>query len=220
LRDLLVVVPSRGRPQNIQRLREAMDVTCQGYTTLLVGLDEDDEESYPRLGNVQYAVRAGLRGFTAWANELAVPAVGEYRYIGALGDDCVPETPGWDVRIMEALNRQPFAYANDLYPLRPHGSQVTHVFTRSEVVRALGYIGVPALTHMYVDDAWGAWGAACGIEYLPGVIIEHLHHSSGKAPADETYRRAEETSAQCQAAFAEYCRGELDEDVRKIKAVL
>lgn len=219
-RDLLIVVPSRGRPQSVRRLHEAMLATCQGDTTLAVGLDDDDEENYERIPGVRYEARCSLRGFTAWANELAVPAAGEYRYIGALGDDCVPETPGWDLRIMEALNRQPFAYANDLYPLRPQGTQVTHVFTRSEVVRALGYIGVPALAHMYVDDAWGAWGAACGIEYLGDVIIEHLHHSSGKAPADETYRRAEETWAQCQAAFAEYCRGQLAEDVRKIREVL
>jgi len=220
MKDLLVIVPSRGRPQNVRRLREAMDATCRGDTTLLVGLDEDDEGSYERLPGAEYEVRSALRGFTPWVNELAVPRTGAYSFIGVLGDDCLPRSEGWDVALMAALAREPFAYANDLYPLRPHGTQVTHVFTRSEVVRALGYIGVPSLTHMYVDDAWGAWGAACGIAYLGDVIIEHLHHSSGKAPADETYRRAEQTWAECQAAYGEYCRGQLAEDIRKVKAVL
>jgi hypothetical protein len=220
MRDLVVVVPSRGRPQNVRRLREAMDATCRGDTTLVVGLDSDDEGGYERLAGVEYEVRSGLRGFTPWVNELAVPRAGTYRFTGALGDDCVPQTPGWDARIMAALGREPFAYANDLYPLRPQGSQVTHAFMRSEVVQALGYLGVPSLTHMFVDDAWGAWGAACGIEYLGDVIIEHLHHSSGKAPLDETYLRAEQSWPQCQAAYSAYCRGQLAQDIGAIKAVL
>lgn len=197
-----------------------MQWTCTSGTTLLVGLDDDDEHQYPRLPGVEYEVRAGLRGFTAWANELAVPRTGEYSFIGALGDDCVPETPGWDARVMEALARVPFSYANDLYPLRPYGSQVTHVFTRSEVVAVLGYIGVPSLAHLYVDDAWGAWGAACGIAYLDDVVIEHLHHSSGKAALDETYLAVERSWPEAQAAFAAYSRDGLDDDVRKIREVL
>src|SRR6266536_3004024 len=72
-----------------------MSGTCQGDTTLLVGLDEDDltGASYP--AGPQYVIRSGARGFTACANELAVPRAGQYRFIGALGDDNVPETPGW-----------------------------------------------------------------------------------------------------------------------------
>jgi hypothetical protein len=40
--DLAVLVPSRERPHNIARLIEAMDKTCRGDTTLIVGVDEDE----------------------------------------------------------------------------------------------------------------------------------------------------------------------------------
>jgi len=196
-----------------------MSGTCQGDTTLLVGLDEDDltGASYP--AGPQYVIRSGARGFTACANELAVPRAGQYRFIGALGDDNVPETPGWDTRVMAALESTPFAFGNDLYPLRPPGTQVTHVFTRAEVIAALGYLGVPALAHMYVDDAWGAWGRACGITFLADVIIRHQHFTTGAAPIDDTYRAAQQTFGSGLVAFNAYCQGQLAVDIEKIRAV-
>lgn len=142
---------------------------------------------YP--AGLDYEVRSGLRQVVAWINELAVPLAesGEYDYIGHIGDDNLPSTPGWDVQIMEALEKTPFAYGNDLYPGRIPGALSCHVFMRSSVVRALGYFGPPGIRHMYVDVAWMAWLTACGGTYLNDVIIEHLHYTCGKAPVDESY---------------------------------
>ena len=192
MKDLLVAVPSRGRPGSIARLAAAMLDTCQGDTSLLVGVDQDD----PRLAEyvaldlrpmvVPVEVRAGLRQVVAWVNELTVPLTGHYRFTGHIGDDNLPITPGWDVAVMEALGKTPFAFANDLYPRAP-GSLCCHVFMRSEIIDALGYFAPPGIKHMYSDVAWMAWGTACGITYLHDVIIEHLHYSVGKSPADESY---------------------------------
>lgn len=213
---LLVVVPSRGRPHNIARLWDAMSRTCRGDTTLLVGLDDDDPAlpAYWQLmpapdvlplpdispqppGDVltlprrpapmAYAVRAGLRQVVAWINALAVPAAAEYDYIGTIGDDNLPSTEAWDLQVTDALQRTPFAFGNDLYPSRVPGTLCCHVFTRAEVIAKLGYFGPPRIRHMYVDPVWYAWGTATGITYLPGTIIEHLHYTAGKAPADESY---------------------------------
>ena len=192
MNGLLVAVPSRGRPGSIGRLADAMLATCTGDTTLLVGLDDDDPQlrGYAELGlkplMAPFELRSGLRQVVAWINELTVPLVHEYAYIGHFGDDNVPSTPGWDVAIMNALERTPFAFGNDLYPREP-GSLCCHVFCRSEVIAKLGYFGPPIIRHMYVDVAWMAWGVACGITYLDDVIIEHLHYSVGKSPLDESY---------------------------------
>ena len=186
MKDLLVVVPSRGRPGNIAGLLDAMEATCEGDTTLVVGLDDDDPtwEDYP-LGPI-YEVRGGLRQVVAWINELALPEVDNYRWIGHFGDDNLPRTPGWDLRIMEALERTPFAFGNDLYPRAP-GSLSCHVFTRSDVIKTLGYFGPPRIRHMYVDVAWMAWGIRTGIAYLDDVVIEHMHFTVGKSAHDEVY---------------------------------
>lgn len=226
MNDLLVAVPSRGRPASIGRLADAMLNTCQGDTTLLVGLDEDDPQldTYKMLDlrpmMVPYEVRSGMRQVVAWINELTVPLVGEYKYIGHFGDDNVPSTPGWDVRIMEALESAPFAFANDLYPRTP-GSLCCHVFCRSEVITKLGYFGPPLIRHMYVDVAWMAWGTACGITYLDDVIIEHLHYSVGKSPVDESYAASTALiTGGDLAAWHSYSRnlgtGGLNDDIEKL----
>lgn len=226
MNDLLVAVPSRGRPRSVARLAEAMLKTCEGDTALLVGLDTDDPclHDYRNLGLqpllMPYEIRSGLRQVVAWINELTVPRVHEYKYIGHFGDDNVPSTPGWDVRIMEALEQTPFAFANDLYPRAP-GSLCCHVFCRSEVIAKLGYFGPPLIRHMYVDVAWMAWGLACGITYLDDVIIEHLHYSVGKSPVDESYAASTALiTGGDLAAWHSYSRnlgtGGLNDDIEKL----
>ena len=187
MKDLLLVVPSRGRPGSIARLWEAMAATCTGDTTLIVGLDEDDPTAGDYPPGPVYEVRPGLRQVVAWVNELAAPEVGNYHRIGHIGDDNLPRTVGWDTAIMEALEDAPFAFGNDLYPSRVPGTLCCHVFTRSDVIATLGYFGPPSIRHMYVDVAWYAWGRATAITFLPDVILEHLHYTAGKSPADESY---------------------------------
>jgi len=218
--DLLLAVPSRMRPHNIERLRDAMAATCRGDTHLLVGLDDDDpaRDQYPE--GVGYVVRSGLRYVVPWVNELAVPRTGEYRFIGHVNDDNVPKTVGWDVQIMEALEKTPFAFGNDLYPRTP-GELCCHVFMRSEVVRALRYFGPPCLRHMWVDVTWMQWGKACGITYLHDVIIEHCHYTNGKALVDDSYRASTALMAVDEAAYNAYCADPegLAADIGKIAAV-
>lgn len=219
MRDLLVAVPSRGRPGSITRLHEAMQGTCTADTQLAVGLDDDDAHFYPRIPGVEYVVRAGLRRVTAWTNELAVPRAGEYRVIGTIGDDNVPVTPGWDARMLAALEDAPLAFGNDENPHRPPGSLCCHIFMRSEIAAALGYLGPPCLRHMYVDDAWMAWGRAGGISYLHDVIIRHEHWTTGAA-WDQTYADSHALMDADRRAYERYCRKDLERDIAVIQGAV
>lgn len=224
MRDLLLVVPSRGRPHNVERLTRTLTGTCRASTDVLFGLDEDD----PALGGYALAcdpgkdgsrrvvVKPGLHKVTAWCNELAVPLAGDYKAIGTVGDDNVFATPGWDIRMLEALEKTPFAFGNDQYPAREPGTLSCHVFMRSEVVKKLGYFGPPSISHMYVDVAWYAWGMACGITYLHDVLIPHLHHTAG-APHDATYASSSAgTGADLQAWHAYSRGGGLNADIARL----
>jgi hypothetical protein len=182
-----------------------MQKTCRGDTDLLVGLDADDPTLWEYPQEQAYVVQSGLRFAVAWLNELTVPRVGRYRFMGALGDDFVPRTVGWDVAVMEALGKTPFAYGNEKYPGRAPGESCCHIFCRSEVIGALGYLGPPALRHMYVDNIWVQWGQAAGITYLDDVIIEHLHPSAGKAQMDGTYQASAALMGADEAAWRTYC---------------
>jgi hypothetical protein len=244
VRDLLLVVPSRERPHNIARLLDAMTSTCQAQTDLVVGLDWDDPSrgAYPGIPELpahgetpyivpgpdpltEYELRDGLRQVVGWMNVLAMPRLDGYRAIGHIGDDNVPRTPGWDVQVMEALERQPFAYANDLYgrPGPPDPSALCcHIFMRSVVGKALGFIGTPHTRHMYVDAAWMQWGLATGIEYLEQVIVEHMHYTAGKAPPDASYLASTSLMPADAASYNAYCqdpRG-LARDIAVIRSAL
>jgi hypothetical protein len=130
-RDLALLVPSRERPHNIARLIEAMDKTCRGDTHLIVGVDEDEPylDEYRAFRECEVEVRPGLRHrLVRWLNLLALPRTGEYRFLGHIGDDNVPRTAGWDVRIIESLERNPFCFGDDLDPGRPPGSLSIHIF--------------------------------------------------------------------------------------------
>ena len=219
--DLLLVVPSRGRPASIARLRAAMEATCKGDTFLVVGLDDDDPSLQDYISQADagctYVVRSGLRQVVPWINELATGRTGRFRFIGHVGDDNVPSTPGWDVRMMEALEHTPFAFGNDLYPTRPPGSLSCHIFMRSEVIAALGYMGPPSIRHMFVDVAWYAWGRGCGIEFLSDVIIEHLHYTLGRSPFDESNAASLACTGADLGAWHAYSRGgQLNADILKI----
>lgn len=225
--SLLVAVPSRGRPDSIARLLNAMSETCRGDTTLVVGLDEDDPERgrYPvpphPPGRWTVQVLPGLRRVVPWLNALAVPLTEFYDYIGHFGDDNVPRTVGWDLRVMDALGRTPFAFANDLYPGRGPGELACHVFTRSEVIAALGYFGPPTLRHMYVDNVWTHWGQQCGISFLPEVVIEHMHYTAGKSLLDQSYVESTSLMAADEAAYKAYFASPsgLVADIEKIRRV-
>lgn len=213
LKDLAVLVPSKGRPHNIDRLVSVMEKTCRGDTTLIVGLDQDDANSYPRMGGVIYEVSDKVTYVVPWMNHLARLYGDKFRYLGHIGDDNVPRTDGWDVRLMEALEQTPFAFGNDLYPREP-GSLCCHIFMRSEVTETLGYMGPPSIRHMYVDPVWMAWGRACGITYLDDVILDHVHYTGGRGGTeDDTYRRSRDLDPGDREAFYRYCDDHLNSDI-------
>lgn len=191
--DLAVIVPSRERPHNIARLLEAMDATCRGDTHLVVGVDDDDPtvDDYLGFTNCEVVVEAGLRRqLVRWLNLLAFPRATEFRFVGHIGDDNVPSSVGWDVRIMESLEQHRFCFGDDLDPGRAPGSLSIHIFMTADTIQRLGYMGPPRIQHMYVDPVWYAWGKATSIEFLPDVVLEHLHYSLGRSPMDESYQHS------------------------------
>jgi hypothetical protein len=206
--ELTVLVPSRGRPHNIARLIDAMNRTCRGDTSLVVGVDSDDPhlDAYRSFNECDVVIAPRLKGrLVEWLNLLAgLHATSPC--IGHIGDDNVPRTVGWDLRIIESLREHQFCFGDDLDPGRPAGSLSLTVFMRSDVVKTLGYMGPPSLRHMYVDPVWFAWGQATSIEFLPDVVLEHMHYTiAGKAPLDESYEASTGLIPRDCAAYNEYC---------------
>ena len=110
--DLLVIVPSRGRPQSIARMLDAVHATARMQTHLHVAVDDDDEKLPQYRAVMDQAGAEGdvlevgpRKGLCAWTNEVAVRRAGEYPYLASFGDDHVPRTPGWDTVLIRGIER-------------------------------------------------------------------------------------------------------------------
>ena len=74
---------------------------------------------------------------------------------------------------------------------------------------------------MYLDNSWLEWGHGMGrIHYLPNVVIEHLHWSTGKAKHDASYAETSPLMGPDQVAFDRYMKERFPADLAKLKELL
>jgi hypothetical protein len=208
VRDLLVITPTRGRPEGVRRLLDAMKATCTAQTDLVLALDDDDR-SYDGQDFSGCEVVCGPRApFAGWTNRIALDRASEYRALASFGDDHVPETLGWDSKMLAALDEKGpgIAYADDLNPRNyTTGPMVTAPVMSSSIVSALGWMCYPPLAHFYTDNVWEDLGRDAGCLYwMPEITIGHYHYTvTGQAP-DATYAQAYSSWDADQKAFYEW----------------
>jgi hypothetical protein len=168
-----------------------------------LGLDSDDDSDYFQAvlavdgidPDCLATVRGNRMSLSGWTNMLArhaLESANPPRYLVSMGDDHLCRTTGWDRVLADAIARLPggegWAYGNDLFQ---GVAKPTCWMVSAGVTRALGWMMLPELEHMFVDDAVKTLGDATGrIAYLPNVIIEHMHPGVGKAKLDDSYRES------------------------------
>lgn len=228
MNDLLMIVPSRGRPGNIIELLDAWRGTFaeMNRTGLLVAVDDDDPEleGYRSVGN--YAdfdlVVSPRQRVGPTLNRLAVERAPDFFAVGFMGDDHRPRTQDWDERMVAALREMGsgIVYGNDLL----QGERLpTAVVMTSDIIRALGYMVPPRLTHMYLDNFWLGLGRELGrIQYLPDVVIEHVHPLAGKSEWDDGYREvnSHEMYAQDRTRLLEWLEHDEAEALERVRAAI
>jgi hypothetical protein len=191
---MTVIVPTRGRPDNILSLLFDFYATKHHQETrIIVAVDDDDPklDEYKKinLGPQGLWYQGPRKKMGPTLNDVAIKcAEGLHRntdIIGFMGDDHRPRTPGWDLIISNALWLQPgVGYGDDLHQGR---NLPTAVFINSRIVRALGYFHPPSLIHLYLDNFWLQLGRYTQLHYFSNVIIEHMHPNAGKAANDAGY---------------------------------
>ena len=229
--DLLVIIPTRGRPHAIPEIMQAWDDT--GATAdVLFAVDKDDPELNAYKAQAKALADDERVRFVYWArkrlcgtlNQAAVKNAGQYRFLAFLGDDHRPRpaTMPWDARIRECLSGGPgIVYGNDLL----QGEKMaTAVAMTSDVVETLGYFSPPCLVHLCMDLVWVDWGRGMGrITYLDDMVIEHLHPAAGKAPVDAGYEEvnSSEMASADGAAYYDYRdNGGLAADLDKLRKLV
>ncbi|HEY9370147.1 hypothetical protein [Streptomyces sp.] len=229
--DLLVIIPTRGRPHAIPEIMRAWDDT--GATAdVLFCVDKDDPElaGYKQQAKA-YADDARVR-FVYWArkrlvgtlNQAAVKNAGDYQFLAFLGDDHRPRPADqpWDERIRICLSGGPgIVYGNDLLQGE---AMATAVAMTSDIVQTLGVMVPDCLVHLCADLVWVEWGRGIGrITYLDDMVIEHMHPAAQKAVVDSGYTECNspERVASDSAAYYEYRDGGgLEADLIKLRALV
>jgi hypothetical protein len=201
--ELLVIVPSRGRPESVARVAEAWRATgAYDCARLVFAIDADDPRhadyytcDLPDIGvpQVYFYVLPAWKPMVAKLNECAVAAVNvpnwQWQGVAFMGDDHLPRTPGWAAAYLEALRElgTGIVYGDD-------GIQGQRLPTQwamtSDIIRALGRMVPADVEHLYCDNAIKDLGDLAGcLRYLPDVLIEHMHPVAGKASMDAGYER-------------------------------
>lgn len=224
---LTVIVPSRGRPDNVKRLLK----TFEGQNAKMVLVTDPTDTGYEKLdGSRLY--RAYISnpppGVVAPLNHGASPSTAPpiSNKIGFMGDDHLPESPNWCKIIEDELEHMRWKYgAGIVYgddglmgALLP-----TAVFMTFNIVNALGWMAPPVLRHLYCDNFWKDLGTELGIiRYLPHLKITHLHpHADVGVNWDETYERGNVPHvARDHDYYYAYKTHDFPSDVEKVRKLL
>jgi hypothetical protein len=203
--ELLVIVPTRGRPGSVLELDKALLETGTSKADVLYVIDPDDVRKDEYLDNVLGKGRDGQGrimvlntrlGLTRTLNAVAARFADRYDSIGFMGDDHRPRTHGWDLMVIDELystDRGPrIVYGNDLLQRE---NLPTAVFMHTKIITTLGYMVPLTLKHLYADNFWKELGEGTGgLRYRDDIVIEHMHPAAGKAEWDAGYREVNSTA--------------------------
>ena len=212
----LVILPTRSRPDKTE---EAVALLKENSTIsdICVAIDDDQSDLYPRLDGVIYEVNERLR-MNGTLNLVANKYADKYETIYFLGDDHHAKTKGWDELLYAPIKARGygFAYGDDLFQRQ---NLATAVMMSTNMIRILGFMAPPKLIHLYMDNFWMSLGQALQcIDYVPQVIVEHMHFAAGKSVKDDQYAEVNSTEmyAKDKATYMTYLQTELKHDLEKL----
>lgn len=236
--SVVVVVPSRGRPEQARLTIQAIRDTAVRISTLTVLAVDSDDPTLPEYRNMIDAFPVTFGPFRPTpimlvldpdetgdlvkatnTVSLMIAKSDPYAIIGNLGDDHRPRTEGWDRMVVETLTDKPgIVYGDDLL----QGEKLpTAPFISASIVNALGWYALPTCRHMFIDDAWKYIGDNSGaIHYLKDMVIEHVHPGAGKAEMDEGYERADASTQADREAFYDWFVARAPIDAKTVRDLL
>jgi hypothetical protein len=191
---LLIICPTRQRPELAKRMLDSFyETRSSAHTRIMFYISEDDPEIENYLAGKE--IKEILEFYIVGARRTIIEVfnyISFFRhadYYGEINDDHIYRTKGWDKILIEKIEHDGkgwgIAHGNDLI----NGSALPGAIVISgNIVRTLGYMALPALHHLYVDNYFKTIGAGINrLFYCPEVIIEHCHWAVGKAIKDDTY---------------------------------
>jgi len=192
-----ILVPTRGRPNNMVRLWDSIENTVSNpkNVEIIFYIDDDDKQSIelvkkqkPLKCVVKYIIGERIVLSKMW-NECHKIAKGPYYH--HCGDDVVFRTKNWDKIILEEFSKYPdkivFIWPRDREKSRGKNGG-THGFLHDNWINTVGYF-MPPYFSSDMNDRWlTEVSKKIGRDvFLEDVYVEHMHYAFGKATKDKTH---------------------------------
>lgn len=184
-----ILLPSRGRPENIERLYKSIMLTAVSPADIeiIVRLDDDDESEYKDFPLVKYIKGPRITLSKYW-NECYEQSKGDI--LMHSGDDIIFRTEGWDDVVRNAFEKQPdkilFVFGDDGSP--HNGNFGTHGFIHRKWAETVGYFVPPYFSSDYNDTWLNDVAKMLGRHKHIPILTEHMHPDFGKGPLDQTHK--------------------------------
>lgn len=207
MKSLLIILPSRGRPDRIQECLDSYIMTTSGeFSEISVQLDHNDPkiDEYKKVlkkyeGRVSYDIcrrpsdnpkvycitRIINRKFYTDNNR---------DYYCVINDDMVFETVDWDKKL---AIEWAISTCREPNMLAKHGEWKGNTpiagfpiisVIDGRICREIGWLQMPELDGCCGDNCWFLIGLqAKNLLYNPDVVFYHNHQSFGKSEMDDTY---------------------------------
>lgn len=221
---IAIVLPVRNfgtkRYQRLPRCLDSYLEMTEGLSDVYVLHDDDECEiydpilaNYPSINNL--CIKSGIT-LMEKINVHALDIANNYKYVGFIGDDIVFRTK-WENEFVSWLSTEKYAlaYANDL--IHTNGGLATHPFITSNLIKAVGFYGCPAVGHHYFDNYWmQVVGRVGTLKFFPETIMEHIHPIAGKAEADILFHTIESKLRENRSNFLQYMQNNFENDITKV----
>jgi hypothetical protein len=210
------VLATRSRVNNCDRFIKAWKET-HSTTPVYVRLDECDPDlesikslPWPSEFNLVVGPRARISQamqemFANYPNE---------PWYGILADDAIPGTRHWDQRLVDAAGLTSISYADEVWEKK---ARVCHPCVGGDLVRFVGFFGLPVVKHWGTDTVWERIHHECGLNNKQhDVVLEHAHFTFNQASLDRTYEESQALKSQDRAAYRQW----MEENFESLKARL
>ncbi len=227
-----IILPTYDRPELFERFIKSHQEYSSEHSKVFAIVDETESKINEYLNifkayDVAYFICPGKQQFTVKTN-FALEEINKLISSGQLnkpthysshGDDVVLCQKDWDIKLMEACNGESFhiVYPND--GRRP--DLPCHWTTTTEIVDVVGFIALPVVDHMFVDNFWKIVGDRLStMKYMEDVHIKHLHWAWGDSVKDRSYQHSDSLYQSDERKWNKYLSDNMESMLQKIKEEL
>jgi tetratricopeptide (TPR) repeat protein len=223
INKIAIILPVRdagtGRSKRLMSCLESWSKFTEGLSDIHIIIDEDDVDNFKELNNYmdKFNVHIKPQGLTLMEkiNTIGLDIAHLYKYICFIGDDIVFKTK-WESKYIDYLSSVPAGLVSGkIEDSFEDPEWATHPCITSNLVKAVGFYGCPAVAHNYFDNYWTEVSKEIGyFKRIDDVVMDHTRKESDK---DAIFWKVVDLQEKDKERYYQYKKLNFDNDIKKIK---